>query len=559
MIRVDRIVVPVLLLFGWGVTGRADELTERVDRLCARWDGVQTPGVTLGVVRDGRLVYHKAHGLADVEQGRPIAPETVFHVASLSKQFTALAVLLLEKEGKLSLDDDVRKYLPELPHFGKVITLRHLLQHTSGLRDQWGLLLLAGWRIDDVITDDDVFRLVCRQRELNHAPGAEFHYCNTGFTLAARVVERVAGRPFHAFARERLFDPLGMAHSRFPADYREVVPGRARSYLPAGEGRYQNAPLSYGTVGATGLLTTVADLARWDRNFYDPRVGDKTVIARLQEAGKRADGTRLDYALGLSRGEYRGLKTVEHGGADAGFRSTLLRFPDERFSVIVLANAGDVDAGTLARHVADVYLEARLRPTAAPRPAGARKEVPVDPALLEAYVGEYRVSPGLSVTVARDEGRLTVAAPGYPKGVLAAASEREFFVRGADAGITFAKPVAGLCPEVTVHFAGQDLPARRVVRPALTPAEAEAYVGDYHSGELGVLYAVERRDGRLLVRYPRGLEELRPVAADVFEAPYPLAQVTFARGRGGRVTGFRIDAGAVQHLRFERVKLVPAQ
>lgn len=552
-------------LSGASVAARADELTGRVDRLLVRWDNDHSPGCALAVVRDGRLVYQKAYGLADVEQGVAIGPETAFHIASLSKHFTAFAVLLLEKEGKLSLDDDVRKYLPELPDFGgRTITLRHLLQHTSGLRDQWGLLMLAGWRIDDVITDDDVFRLVCRQRELNHEPGAEVHYCNTGFTLAARVVARVSGQAFPEFMRRRVFEPLGMAHSRFPADYREVVPRRARSYAPAGEGRYQNAPLSYGTVGATGLLTTVEDLARWDHNFYEPAVGGADVVARLQDAGRLANGMPLGYGLGLELGEYRGLKTVEHGGADAGFRCTLLRFPDERFSVILLANAGDVDPGTLARRVADIYLEEKLAPEATPKPpVNEPKEVPVDPARFDAYVGDYRVGPGLIVTIAKEEGRLTVLATGYPKGTLAASSERDFFVRGgADSGVTFAEPVKGQSPSITVHFAGQDLPAARVARPVLTAEQAGAFAGDYYSDELGAVFSVERRgdDGRLMIRYPRGLEELHPVEPDVFEAPYPISQVTFGHAKSdGHVMGFQIDAGSVQHLRFGRMELKPPQ
>ncbi len=538
---------------------RADELTARVDHLFARWDRADVPGCALAVVKDGEVVYERGYGMADLEQGTRIEPSTVFHVASVSKQFTAFAVLLLEREGKLTLKDDVRKYLPELHDFGKPIVIRHLLRHTSGLRDQWGLLMLAGWRIDDVITEDDVFRLIRRQKELNYEPGAEFLYGNTGFTLAAKVVERVTGRPFRESAGERIFGPLGMKRTQFPPDYQGLVQGRARSYHPAGEGRYKNAVLSYGTVGATGLLTTVGDLARWDRNFYEPRVGGRGVVDRLQEVGTLNDGRPTGYALGLEIGDYRGLKTVEHGGGDAGFRCTLLRFPTERFSVILLANAGDFDAGGTARRVADLYLGEKLKP-APPRPtAAARKAVEVDPKLLDAYAGEYRVSPGLSVVVVKDQGRLTVEATGYPKADLDAASDTEFFVRGGDAGITFGKPERGRSARVTVHFAGQDLPAERIVRPALTAEQRAQYPGDYHSEELGTLYTVSVRDGKLMVLHPRGPEELRPVATDVFEAPYPISRVTFDRGAGGRVKGFVIDAGAVRNLRFARVDLSPVK
>ena len=466
----------VLVILGLPAAARADETTDRVDRLFARWDGPDSPGGALGVVKDGRLVYEKAVGKADVEQDRSINSETVFHIASLSKQFTAMAVLLLEKDGKLSLDDDVRKHLPELHDFGKTITIRHLLLHTSGLRDQWDLVTLAGWRMSDVITDDDVFRLACRQRELNFEPGTRHLYCNTGYTLAARIVERAAGQPFRDFARSRIFEPLGMAHTRFPADHEEIVPRRARSYHPAGDGRYENSILSYGTVGATSLLTTVADLARWDANFDEPRVGDAAILEKLQAGGTLNDGRKIDYALGLVNGTYRGRKVVEHAGSDAGFRCTLLRFPTERFSVILLANTSDAAPGELARRVADVYLEGELDP------------VPAKPAAAE-----------------------TKGGAGHP-------------------------------------------PGRRVADPGFTAEQAEACVGDFYSGELGVIYTVFRRGDRLMLRHPRAELELRPVSPGVFEAPRPLGKVTTRRGPDGRVTTLLIETGRVLRLRFERVE-----
>ena len=547
--------LPTLLTLWISAAGRADESTDRVDRLVAPWDKPGSPGCSLGVVRDGKLIYETAVGLADVEQDRRIGTETEIFVASVSKQFTAMAILLLEREGKLSLDDDVRKYLPELHDFGVPITLRQMLLHTSGLREQFDLLPLAGWRMADVITDDDVFRLACRQRELNFDPGSRFLYCNTGYTLASRVVERVSGQPLGEFTRRRIFEPLGMGHSRFPAEYDEIIPGRARSYHPAGTGRYKNAILSYGTVGATGLLTTVADLVRWDANFYEPRVGDAKLIDRLLEVGTLNDGRKLDYGLGLEVGEYRGLKYVEHAGSEAGFRSTILRFPAERFSVILLANSSDFRPEELARRVADIYLDGKLGP-APPEPAvNERKEVAADPASFDAYVGEYRVVPGLIVTVAKEGGGLTAVALGERKVVLAAASAREFFVPGEDLEITFDAPVDGRCPSVTIRIGRQCAPAGRIVRPSLTAGQAEELVGDFYSGELGVIYSVVRRDGRLMISYPRGEGELRPVSEDVFDAPDPLLQVTFDHAAGGRATGLRIDAIRAKHLRFSRVDL----
>lgn len=562
MNRLHLSLLPIVLMLGSPRPARADELTDRVDKVFARWDTTRTPGCALGVVRDGKLIYQQAYGLADLEQGSIIGPDTVFHVASVSKQFTAFAVLLLEKDGRLSLDDDVRKHLPELHDFGKTITVRHLLQHTSGLRDQWSLLALAGWRMSDVITDDDIFRLVCRQRELNFEPGSRHLYSNTGYTLAAMIVERVSGQSFRTFTRKRIFEPLRMMHTRFPADHEEIVAGRARSYAPADAGKYKNAILSYGTAGATSLLTTVADLARWDQNFYEPQVGDAKLIERFQEVGRLNDGKAITYALGLEISEYQGLKVVEHGGSDAGFRCTLLRFPAERFSIIILANTADCGPSLLARRVAEIYLEGKLKPAPAKPGKSAtpeRKEVKVDPALFDAYAGEYRVMPGVNLAVAKEGGRLTARGPGAPKSVLAASSKREFFVPGADVAIRFDEPVEGRCPSLTLQFQGQTFVAKRVERSSLTAKQAEEFVGEYHSRELGVIYAITRRDDRLSIRHPRGERELHPVETDKFEAADPIGRVTFTRVEGGRIAGIQIDGSRVQRLRFDRVAIKPAE
>ena len=344
--------------------------------------------------------------------------------------------------------------------FGKTITIRHLLQHTSGLRDQWSLLTLAGWRMSDVITDDDIFRLVCRQRELNFKPGEQHLYSNTGYTLAAQIVERVSGQSFREFCQKRIFEPLGMTNTRFPSDHEEIVAGRAHSYSPAGLGKYKNAILSYGTVGATSLLTTVADLARWDQNFYEPRVGDAKLIARLQEVGKLNSGKAITYALGVDVSEYRGLKCVEHSGSDAGFRCTLLRFPTERFSIILLANAADCGASLLARRVAALYLEGKFKsaPAKGGKPSGPeRKEVKVNPALFDAYAGEYRVLPGISLTVAKEGGRLTAVAPGARRAFSRRRRSESSSSGVRTSTITFDKPVDGRCPSITLMYQGQRL------------------------------------------------------------------------------------------------------
>jgi CubicO group peptidase (beta-lactamase class C family) len=294
----------------------------------------------------------------------------VFHVASMSKQFTAASILLLAQQGKLSLDDDVHKYIPELPDFQERITLRHLMHHTSGLRDQWALLGLAGWRYSqDLITDDDVMSVVVRQKALNFKPGEKELYSNTGFTLLALVVKRVSGMSLREFTSKNIFEPLGMTHTHFRDDHEEVIKHDALGYEGGTDGKpFRMSLTNFDTTGATSLHTTVVDLQLWDENFYHPRVGGADFTRQMLEKGKLNSGKEQDYASGLSIGTYKGLVTVGHGGADAGYRSDMERFPEQHFGAAVLCNAAEAAPGSLLRQVADIVLARtsrslrRLRP-----------------------------------------------------------------------------------------------------------------------------------------------------------------------------------------------------
>lgn len=386
-----------------------------IDALFADWDRPGSPGAALLILDADRVVYKRGYGSANLEYGIPITPETIFHVASVSKQFTCMAIALLADEGKLSLDDEIHRHLPELPDFGHPISIRHLVHHTSGLRDQWELLRLAGWRMDDVITRQQILRLVGQQRGLNFVPGSEHLYCNTGYTLMAEIVERVSGQPLRAFAQERIFAPLGMSSTHFHDDHEEIVPNRAYSYKPNGDAGFRHAVLSYANVGATSLFTTVEDLAKWSLNFEQPVVGSAELMAWFHEPFTLTTGKRLTYAFGLNWADHRGVRLVGHGGADAGFRSVLVRFPEHGLAIVILANLSTFTPQILAGKVAEAYLGARAAwgpesPPAAP-PAEAE---PVAMALdqLQAYAGSY-YSEELDVTyrITAHDGGLTVVRP----------------------------------------------------------------------------------------------------------------------------------------------------
>lgn len=532
---------------------------KKVDALFATWSSSDRPGCAVGIVRNGKMLYSHGYGLADVEHDAPITPATVFHVASVSKQFTAMAIHLLAQDGKLSLDDDVRKYLPELHDFGKTITIRHLLNHTSGLRDQWELLALAGWRLEDVITEQDILDLVWRQKELNFPPGEEHLYSNTGYTLLGVIVKRVSGKTLREFTDERMFKPLGMAHSHFHEEYGSLVKGRAYSYVPlpdAAQGAtYRSIALSYSNVGATSLFTTVEDLARWDENFYTGRVGGKELLASMQVKGVLNNGNEIPYASGLVIGDYRGAKVVEHSGGDAGFRTQLTRFPDQHFSAIVLCNAGDANTTLLSRKVADIYLAAELAPPLTQASQPAPQEIKIDPKVLDAYVGDYMLMPNFILTVTRRGDQLVTQAAGQPSVAVVPASERVFLLREFDAQLTFDSPGAdGKSAAVSIRQAGRDVRGPRFERVQLSPEQLQAYVGTYYSSELKTLYFVDLREGTLVARYPRGELELQPLEANEFAAPAG-GVVKFTCVKSAPCDSFVVSTGRVRNLRVDRVEL----
>jgi CubicO group peptidase (beta-lactamase class C family) len=382
----------ILLTFVFLLLHAAGDEAARVDRLFAQWNKPGSPGAAVAVVRNGEIVFKYGYGLANLEYDIPITPATVFHVASVSKQFTAMSILLLEQQGKLSIDDDIHKYLPEMADFGATITLRNLLNHTSGLRDQWDLVRMAGWRMDDVITQRQLLSMLFHQKELNFAPGAEHLYCNSGFTLLAEIVHRVSGRTFPQFTRDAIFQPLAMNSTHFHDDHEMLVKNRAYSYQPDGE-RFKLAALNYANVGATSLFTTVEDLAKWAHNFELPRVGDAALIARMETPGVLNNGKKLDYACGIVVSEFRGLRVVQHSGGDAGYRSQITMFPDQKFSVVVLSNLATAVPGRLAMQVAGIYLADRFPKPEDKRPDGpvapGRKFEKLSPERLQEFAGDY--------------------------------------------------------------------------------------------------------------------------------------------------------------------------
>src|SRR5687768_13930290 len=362
-----------------------------VDAIFARWT-TQTPGCAVGVSKAGQPVLQKAYGMADLEHDVPNRPDTIFEAGSVSKQFTAAAVLLLAKDGKLSLDDPARKYVPELPDYGAPLTLRHMLQHVSGLRDWGEVASLAGWpRTSRVHTHAHVLDIVSRQKALNFPSGTRYSYSNTGYNLAAILVSRVSGQPFASFSEERIFKPLGMTSTSWRDDYNRIVKGRAIAYSPSGAGFRQNMPFE-NVHGNGGLLTTVGDLLKWNQNFVKPVVGDAAFLKIQQDPGAFSDGKPQEYAMGLSVGTYKGVPEVSHSGSTAGYRAHLTRYPaQENLSVAVLCNTSAGNATRYALAAADLFLGSAITTEPAPAAAAPRPRTPftADPKDLASYAGHY--------------------------------------------------------------------------------------------------------------------------------------------------------------------------
>jgi CubicO group peptidase (beta-lactamase class C family) len=341
-----------------------------IDSVFAAWDRPGSPGCALGIVRDGQLVYTHGYGSANLDYELPNGPRMVYYAGSVSKQFTAAAVALLAEEGRISLDDDVRRWFPELPDYGRRITVRHLIHHTSGLRDIYVLMDLAGVRLEDVFSDEDAIALIARQKELNFLPGDDYLYSNSGYFLLAQLVERVTGESLRVYADNRIFRPLGMTDTHFHDRPGHIVKNRVISYMPDGDGFRVSYLGNFDKIGAGGLYTTIEDLLRWDRNFYTRTVGGATFLETIHTRGVRTDGDTLTYAFGLTLSERRGLRTVRHGGSMMGFKADVVRYPDVRVSILTLCNLGTIDPGALADSVADVILADRLRPVVAASTAG---------------------------------------------------------------------------------------------------------------------------------------------------------------------------------------------
>ncbi len=535
-----------------------------VDMLFSRSIKPNTPGAAIAVIQDGAIIYKNGYGAANLEYDIPITPKTVFHVASVSKQFTAFALAMLADQGKLSLDDDIRQHLLYVPDFGHKITIRHLIHHTSGLRDQWELLAIAGWRLDDVITKEHVLKLVRHQKALNFKPGDEELYSNTGYTLMADIVEKVSKMSFREFTHTYMFEPLAMQHTHFHDDHEMIVKNRAYSYVPGNGSAFQKSVLSYANVGATSLFTTAEDLAKWQHNLTTGSIGGKAVIEQMHQTGVLNNGTPQRYAFGLVLNEYKGLKTVAHSGGDAGFRSFAVRFPEHNFSVVLLSNLGSLNPFQSAMDVADIYLADKFAPLEKEAPVqetpkgepdtSDQKVVKVDPQTYNAYVGQYELFPGFILTISKEGKRLITQATGQDEIEVFPESPTKFFAKVMDAQISFQNVENGEASQLTLHQSGRDTVAKRVKVLPFDVTQMDTFTGEYYSEELGTSYTLALQEGQLVAQHRRHNDiALTPTIKDALSGnSWWFRQVHFVRDNQQKVTGFKLSGWRVRDLMFIR-------
>ena len=546
-----------------GHGGNYTLLADKVDRLFAEWDKPDSPGAAVVVLKNGNIVHQQGYGMANLEYSVPITPATIFDMASVSKQFTAMAIAILAKQQKISLDDDIRKYLPDIPDFGKTITIRHLLHHTSGIRS-WGFLMqLEGLEWDDRLSYAHVLQLVRYQKELNFEPGEEYSYSNTGYNLLAEIVVRVTGQSFREWTTTNIFKPLGMTDTHFRDDHTEIVKNRADSYAPDEKGGFRNVVSNLTTVGSSSLFSTVKDMSKWIKNFDEGMVGGTAALDKMFETGVLNNGKKLNYAFGLVMDEYRGIKTFHHSGGWAGFRTHIVLFPKQEFGVAVLSNLSTLKPVPLANQITDIYLADDLAPEKQKAKQKKKKPVKVHPQVYDTYVGKYVITGGASsvgkiVTVTKENDRLVAQQEGDRMVRLYPESETKFFLKNPDLQISFVREKNGNVNEFVLSgdTSGQDWSISVKKIQSLNKKQLSEYLGTYYSDELCTSYTIMPQNGQLWLRHIRKVDiKLIPNGSDQFTGnKWHLQQVYFERDINNNVTGFRANGGdgRVRNLYFAK-------
>ncbi len=532
------------------------------DQMMARFDGDHSPGAAVRVWRDGRTLYSKTYGMANLAYGIPFEEDTRTNIGSTSKQFTAFAIMLQAERGFLSLDDDIRTHIPELPEFDETIQVRHIVTHTSGLREFLNLLRMTGRRLDrgDWIDRSELIEIVQRQPALQNAPGAEWNYNNTAFGLAAVIVERTSGQDFHVFMHENVFGPLGMTGTMVRPSIRHIVPNQSEGYTPTPDGYRQIGDLG-GAVGAGGMYSTIADLQTWVENFAHPRVGTRESLDEMMTSYVLNNGDETGYGYGLSVDDQRGLKRVHHGGADVAHRSMLVYYPEINAGVTVQSNHAQFGSN-VAFELATAFFEDAMEPEeeeAAVVSVDDFDPASYDPEDFDELVGRYALdaAPNFILAFTREDGTFYAQATGQQRLEIVPTSDSTFRLLAVEASVTFTRGEDDEIEGAILHQNGQDQPATRLEGEApeeWAPTEDDLadYTGRYYSEELETFYDFAVQESELMMRQRRlGDVTLTPGEEDNFSGGS--FSFAFERDRNGEVIGFYLSNVRTRDVRFGRV------
>ncbi|MDQ3710860.1 MAG: beta-lactamase family protein [Acidobacteriota bacterium] len=574
---IRKIIVVILFMVGFTATDilgqqnmtdktqpSDDESAKKVDAFLSQWDKNDMPGCSVGAVKDGKLVYKRGFGMANLDYDVPNTPSTLFNLASTSKQFTAASIALLAQQGKLSLDDDIRKYIPEIPKYDDTITIRYLIHHTSGIRDYQALVTFGGLGVDNDYSDKDILNILARQKNLSFKPGAKHQYSNSGYHLLGIIVGRVSGKSLRAFAEENIFKPLGMKNTLFYDNRFEVIKNRASGYMVGPDKRIRARSSLFDLVGGGGVLTTVEDLYLWDQNFYEPKVGNKELISLLTTPGTLNSGEKMDYAFGLVRTEYKGLPVIQHGGNMSGYRAQISRFPEQKFTAIALCNNMALSQHVIVHKLADIYLDGQF-PTGLPTQKRVKESLPEAIALSEKealrYAGIYaNLETGTVFKLSLKDGKLINS--GFLKNEIPVMpiSENRFLMV-ADTNKYELIPVfnkSGTISEIKLITNGGKPDIFVSVKPPFdSPQELSEYGGTYYSEELNADYKISLQGNNLALQISESLEtRLIALYADFFTIPGGEINLSFTRDDKGKIAGFvfnsESDGRDVKGITFKR-------
>lgn len=526
-------------------------------KLIEEYNNNSTPGGAVMVIRNGKVVYSKAFGMANLTHNVPFQITTPTNIGSTTKQFTAFAIALLEERGQLSINDDIRKYIPELPDLGDTVRLKHLLSHTSGYREYLNSLLMSGRQIGDQIRKEEIILLVQNQPVLQNKPGELYNYNNTGYALLAMVIERVTGEDYPGWMKKNIFTPLGMTHTVVRENPGQIIPGNAQGYILQENEQYEEATDIPSSMGAGGIYTTLDDLGKWIKNFSKPVVGNVNLMEKLQTPFILNNGDTMNYAYGLLIGQMNGLKLVEHGGADIAHRSMLMMFPEVQGAVITQSNNGNF-SGQVARKLAKIYFadvmkieEEEKKPTTEPA------EFVYDAEKFDELAGRYEleVAPGFILEFRREDDKLFTQATGQGAVEIFGSSDSTFYMKVVQASVTFHRNADGKVEHLTLHQNGNHR-GNRIHEPAWKPSEEDIkmYTGRYFSNELEAFYSIALDDEKNLVLKHRRIDDLplKAESKDQFTASFPIPELKFIRNEKGEVTGFEASSGRSTGILFQK-------